>query len=389
MLLRVLLVTDFTESFAHRLVEGIIKYSRRDQQWALFRMPLAYKKQIGIAGVVKWAKEWKADAVIGLFDETDDVSLFRQNGIIALAQDYKKRFSNIPNITGNFKEMGRMAARFYLERGFRNFGFFGYNDVCWSDERCDGFREEIEKAGYGDSLYTYQVQDIEFLWMYDKERLRAWLRMIPKPIGIMACDDNQGNNLIEACHIVGIKIPSEVSVIGVDNDEQLCDQGSTSLSSIHVDIVEGGYRVAEAIEKMVANPDAPMEDIVMEPVRIINRMSTAAFGTDDMQIRKAILYIHGNYHKKITVNDVVDQVAMSRRLLERRFKDVTGKTLYEYISDLKLKHFAEMLLETDEQIASIALSLGEIDTKSISRRFKQIYGETPLQWREKHRTKTI
>jgi LacI family transcriptional regulator len=79
------------------------------------------------------------------------------------------------------------------------------------------------------------------------------------------------------------------------------------------------------------------------------------------------------------------EAALSRRLLERRFKDVTGKTLYEYITELKLKYFAEQLQETDEQVMSIALSMGENDTKSIARRFKQIYGCTPLQWREKQR----
>ena len=124
---------------------------------------------------------------------------------------------------------------------------------------------------------------------------------------------------------------------------------------------------------------------VLRPVKIIGRMSTAAFATDDMQIRKAILYIHRNYQKKISVKDVMGEVALSRRLLERRFKSVTGQTLYQYISELKIKHFAEMLLDTDDQVVNIALSLGETDTKSISRRFKQFYGCSPHAWREQQR----
>ena len=226
------------------------------------------------------------------------------------------------------------------------------------------------------------------VWYYQRNRLREWLETIPKPIAIMACDDNQGENLIEACHAAGIKIPSEVSVMGVDNDETLCSLGSTTLSSIQVDIEEGGRQTAALLERLVTDPSAPAKDVVLQPMKIVNRMSTAAFATQDQQILRAILFIHRNVRKKISVADVTAEAALSRRLLERRFKDVTGKTLYEYITELKLKDFAEQLVETDEQVMTIALSMGENDTKSISRRFKQLYGCTPLQWRETQRKKT-
>lgn len=383
-MLRLLIISDFTEAFPSKLLKGIVKYSRRKEQWSICRMPPAYKKLIGIPGVVRWAKQWGADAVIGQFEETDDVGLFAVNGIVAVAQDYKQRFTTIPNITADYLGTGRMAARFYLEHGFRHFGYFGFRNVCWSDERCEGFRRELEEAGFGDSLYTYNLQEIDNLWFYEREKLADWLNAIPKPIAIMACDDNQGNNLVEACHTAGIKIPSEVSILGVDNDELLCSLGSTPLSSIQVDIEDGGYRTAELIEQRVLNPDAPLRDVVLKPLKIIGRMSTAAYATDDVQIQKAIQFIHRNDNKKISVEDVMGEVALSRRLLERRFKKVTGQTIYQYITDLKLKHFAEMMLNSDEQLTNIAITLGESDTKSISRRFKQIYGCSPSQWREKN-----
>ncbi|MBO4918413.1 MAG: DNA-binding transcriptional regulator [Bacteroidales bacterium] len=383
-MLRLLIITDFTESFARKLLKGIVDYSRTKEQWVICRMPPAYKAQIGIPGVVRFAKDWGADAVIGQFEETDDVGLFAKNGIAAVAQDFKKRFTSIPNITADYIGTGRMAARFYIDRGFRNFGFFGFNHVCWSDERLEGFRREVEEAGFGDSFYPYNLQDIDHLWYYERDKMAEWLRMIPKPIGIMACDDNQGNNLIEACHSAGVKIPSEVSVMGVDNDELLCNLGSTTMSSISVDIEEGGWKTAELIERMVSFPGAPVEDVVLNPVKIVGRMSTAAFATDDDQIQKAVQFIHRNYQKKISVKDVTAEVALSRRLLERRFKSVTGQTIYQYITDLKIKHFSEMLLNTGDQVINIALSLGENDTKSIARRFKQLYGCTPHEWREIH-----
>lgn len=382
-MLRLLIISDFTEAFPSKLLSGIVRYSRRKEQWVICRMPPAYKSLIGIPGVVKWAKDWGADAVIGQFEQNDDVGLFARNGIVCVAQDFKQRFKNIPNITADYIGTGRMAARYYLERGFKHFGFFGFNQVCWSDERCEGFRREVESAGIGATMHIYNLQDIDHLWYYERDKLREWLRSIPKPIGIMACDDNQGNNLVEACHSAGVKIPSEVSVMGVDNDELLCSLGSTALSSIYVDIEDGGYRTAELIEQLVTNPDIRVGDVVLRPIKVIERISTAAFATDDVQIQKAVKFIHQNYQKKISVSDVMEEVALSRRLLERRFKSVTGQTLYQYISDQKIRHFAEMLHDTNDQVVNIALSLGETDTKSISRRFKQIYGCSPVEWREK------
>ena len=371
-MLRLLIISDFTEAFPSKLLKGIVQYSRRKEQWSICRMPPAYKKLIGIPGVVRWAQSWGADAVIGQFEETDDVGLFAVNGIVAVAQDFKQRFATIPNITADYIGTGRMAARFYLERG----------NVCWSDERCDGFRQEVEASGNGNAFYTYNLQDIDNLWFYEQDKLTDWLRSIPKPIGIMACDDNQGNNLVEACHAAGIRIPSEVSILGVDNDELLCSLGSTPLSSIQVNIEEGGYQTAALIERRVLHPDAPLEDVVLKPLKIIGRMSTAAYATHDDQIQKAIQFIHRNVMRKISVEDVTGEVALSRRLLERRFKKITGQTIYQYITDVKLKQFAQMMTDTDDQLINIAISLGENDTKSISRRFKQIYGCTPIQWRE-------
>lgn len=380
-MLRLLFITDFTESFANKLLKGIINYSRERNQWSICRMPSYYKKAIGIPGILKWAQDWSVDAVIGRFEENDNINMILENGIVVVAQDFKKRFRKIPNITADYISTGRMAARFYLDRGFCNFGFFGLNDVCWSDERCEGFKMEIKEAGHGKSFFEYSMQDIDNHWYYERDKLTKWLKDLPKPIGIMACDDNQGNNLIEACNSAGIRIPSEVSIIGVDNDDLLCNLSIPTLSSISVDIEEGGYRAAQLIEQLVSNPYAEYKDIILKPIKVVSRISTAAYATDDVEIQKAVMFIHQNRHRKTSVNDVVEHTALSRRLLEIRFKEVVGKSIYQYISDLKIKTFTEMLLDTNEQVINIALSLGESDTKSISKKFKALYGCSPNEYR--------
>jgi len=383
--MRLLIISDFTESFAYRLMKGIVNYSREHGQWEICRMPPAYKKAIGIAGVVDWAKRWEADAVIGQFDHNDNLSLFRDKGIVVIAQDYKRRFVNYPNITADYIETGSMAARLFLEKGFRNFGFFGFRDVCWSDERCQGFRQTVEQLGCCDSFALYQMQDIDNLWYYERETLKKWLNNLKKPVAIMACDDNQGSNLIDACNSIGIKIPDDVSVIGVDNDEMVCSLNTPMLSSIQIDIERGGYQTAELIDRLVNHPDSPVQDIVLKPVKVVDRISTASFATNDREIQMAVKFIHQNLHRKITVKDILAEVPLSRRLLERRFREVTKESIYQYITKMRVKLFAEMLIDTNEQVINIAINLGESDTKGIARKFKAQYGCTPGQWRELHK----
>lgn len=384
--MRLLIITDFTESFAYKLLKGIVSYCREKEQWEICRMPPSYKKSLGIHGVVEWAKNWGADAVIGQFDVNEDVSLFARNGIVAVAQDYVRRFTEIPNITADYFGTGHMAADHFIEKGFKNYAFFGFRDVCWSDERYEGFRKAVEQAGYGANFYAYRMQDINTLWYYERGKLTDWLRSLPKPVAIMACDDNQGSNLIDACNSIGIKMPAEVSILGVDNDEMVCSLNTPSLTSIHVDIENGGYKTAALIEKLVGNPGLKVEDIILKPVKVVGRISTASYATDDEQIQKAVKFIHQNLNKKIAVKDVMKEVALSRRLLERRFKSVTGESIYQYISRFKVKLFADLLLDTNEQVINIAMNLGENDSKSISRKFKNVYGMAPNEWREAHRT---
>lgn len=379
---RLLFITDYTEQFAYRLLRGIINYSKESDRWVVYRMPLAYKRDMGIKGLISWCKKWKADVVIGQFDEGDEVSLFRENGIVALAQDYFVKFKEIPNITADYHHTGEMAAEHFLNRGFRNFGFFGYKGVCWSDERFEGFAEKIRKAGFSDRLFIYDSQNLENLWYYEASSLAKWLKNLPKPIAIMACDDNQGNLLLNACNTFGIGIPDEVAVIGVDNDEVLDNLSDPTLSSIDVDIELGGYNAADMAVRMMKDPDYKGEDIVLRPISIITRMSTSVFATKDKEVVKALRFISQNTEKKISVPDILKEVPLSRRLLETRFKQATGDTIYSYISRQRIERFAYLLLHSNETIAEIAYKMDEDDPKSFCRRFKSIKGCTPSEFRD-------
>lgn len=380
---RLLLITDFTEMFAFRLLDGILQYSRENsERWVVCKMPPAYKNELGIDGVVRWALKWKADVVIAQFEDEDDVSLFEKNGILAIAQDYRHRFSTIPNITADYLGTGKMAAEFFLKKGFYNFAFFGYNQVCWSDERCQGFRDTVERSGRCKSFSFYDSQKIDSLWFYEAEGLDQWLKSLPKPVAVMCCDDTQASILLQACQSCGVKTPEDVVVIGVDNDHIMCHLCSPSLTSIDVDIERGGYEVARMASRIIRQNDIKAHDIVLQPIKVCERMSTSVYATKDTNVLKALVFIHQHIEKKINVSDVLEVVPMSRRLLEQRFKAEVGETIYSYISRMRVARFAHLLQVTSDPINEIALRMDEEDSKTLSRRFKELMGCTPLEYRK-------
>ena len=223
---RVIFLTDFSEAYARELLLGMARYAHDTAQaWSLCRLPLSIRDKFGIEAVVEWAVRMKADAVIGQFYNTDNVGLFRENGIIAIAQDFKKRFTTIPNITGPHHLAGRMAAEYFLKKGFRNFAFYGTRGIDFSDERCQGFRETVEQANPDFTFSSLRSGAQNDLWYYDTAQLITWLQSLPKPVAIMACDDNQAYHITEAClQIEGggnSRIPNDIAILGVDNDHHL------------------------------------------------------------------------------------------------------------------------------------------------------------------------
>ncbi|MEE3465615.1 MAG: XylR family transcriptional regulator [Candidatus Cryptobacteroides sp.] len=378
------MITDFTEQFSYKLLRGIMAWSRRQEQpWVVCKMPPSYKREIGIPRVVEWAKNWRADVVVGQFDPDDDVTLFRKNGIVAIAQDYITQFEEIPNLTGDYYLTGAMAARRLCGHGFKHFGFFGYENVCWSDGRLKGFQETLQKEYHIDDLHIFTDRQLSSLWSYDTSALQQWLHSLPKPIAIFACDDNQAEILLETCQAAGINVPLEVAIIGVDNDEVTCNLTSPAISSVNMDIEKAGFELAQMVTHMVQDSTYPGEDIVIRPVAVVARGSTGIQATDDPIVASAMRFIYQNRMRKILVADVLREVPVSRRLLEQRFKAVTGASLYTVISNLRIDYFAQQLITSSDTVSEIAARMDEPDTKSLSRRFRTLKGCTPTEYRKK------
>lgn len=386
-MVRLIFLSDFTEAYAHHLLQGILTYAKQKDQeaWVVCRMPPSYKETYGIKGVVEWAKKWDANAIIGRFNHDDDIDLFRRNGIIAIAQDFKRRFNNIPNITSNYHDTGRLAAQFFIEKGYKHFAFYGYKDTVWSDERCEGFYEGVKEAGYGKNFHTYTNQQLETLWYYDTTPLLNWLNQLPQQTAVFCCDDNQGNKITEICKSNRIQIPEHLAVLGVDNDTTLCELSDPPLSSIHLDIEAGGYETAELIMNLMKQKDFQPQDVIIKAISIINRASTNSFATNDIYINEALEFIHSNLDKALNVTDLVKKLPLSRRLLEMRFKKVTGRSVYNYIIYNRIEEFARKIHETDKPINEIATEMEFYNYSNLVQQFKQIKGCTPTEFRKRNK----
>ena len=384
---RVLMMTDFTESYGNKLLQGIIKYSHEHSPWVVGKIPLSFRDGNQLKTAAEIADHWKADAIIGQFRSFEDIRPFQEKGIIPVAQDFLQSFPGIINITGDYLEAGRMAARYFMEHGLRHFAYYGLNGVVWSDGRRDGFME-VAARDAGAPLRKSDIREIKNLktsWWYNTEKLIHWLRSLPKPVGIYCCDDNKAYNIIEACsqsQQTGLRIPEDILLLGTDNDETVCQLCMPQLSSVALDVEIAGYQVAALIEYLLNLPPGERSkhysDIIVRPTHIVTRHSTDALMNDNPYISKILQYIENNIGKSLRVEDLVALVPMSRRTLEETFSKSMGTSIYRYIIQTRVSRFQKLILGGLSP-SQAAMELG-LEYKSLSREFKRQTGLSPKEF---------
>ncbi|RHJ91787.1 xylose operon transcription regulator XylR [Parabacteroides bouchesdurhonensis] len=379
---RILLLTDFSSGYSRSLLKGIVRYSNEFGPWVFYKMPLYYKMLYGEKGVMEWVVKWRIDAIIAQLEDID-VGQLRKLNIPIIVQNYHDRTDDVSNLTGDYFNTGVMAADFFLMRGYRNFAFYGFSDTIWSRERGQGFKTKVEEAGFSVCFFEEDKQQKE-LWVYNPLELGEWLKSLPKPVALFACDDSFALQISETCNLCNIQIPDEVTVLGVDNDQLICNISNPPLSSIVLDVENGGYRAAQMLHKLINKEIAEPTDIVINPIRIEYRKSTEKYAVLDKNINTVFKYIEDNYMHPISVNDLIKQLPLSRRVLERKFKQETGISIYQYIQQYRIKRFANLLVTTDKPLAEIALMAGFDDYKNVFRIFRKYMSVSPIYYRKQY-----
>ena len=380
-MIKILLLIDYSSEFNRGLLKGIIHYSKDFGPWIFYRLPSFYKTLYGREGVIEWAKEWKADAIIGQWD-IEKINLLKELNIPIILQNYKERSSYFSNLTGDYYATGIMAAKFFAQKRFRNFAFYGNKGVVWSKERAEGYRQEIEKIG-GNYFY-FETEDLgDDQWGKDHIQLDEWLLSLPKPIALFACDDSFALQISEICKINNINIPKEIALLGVDNDELICNLSDPPISSIVLDVERGGYEAGRLLHQLIKKEKKEPFNIVINPIRIETRLSTERYIVSNQYILSVVKYIEKNFATDISINDLTKLVPLSRRILEVKFKEELGTSIYQFIIYYRLEYFSQLLLTTDKTLLDIALQSGFNDCKNISRTFKKFKNCTPNEYKQK------
>ena len=253
----------------------------------------------------------------------------------------------------------------------------------WSRDRATSFAKYIKEAGYKTHFYKRPRSKALRSWENEQGRVAEWLRSLPRPIGLMACNDECGQNVIEACKQAGFRVPEEVAVIGVDNDELVCDLSDPPLSSVALNTERAGYEAAELLDKLMHGEEMNDQVIIDQATHIATRQSTDMLSIGDHDVAKAVNYIRRHARQTIRVSDVVAATTTSRRGLQQRFRKVLGRSVHDEIRRVRIQQVMQMLVETNLPVSRIARMLGYTGFEHISRYFRQEMSMSPLTYRKK------
>lgn len=378
-MVRVILLIDCASEFDRKLLRGMMRYSRENGPWLFYRMPSGFKwGEDREEWILEWARTWKADAIIGRWDEVK-VNLLSRLNIPIVLQNNNTRSDIYSNLTGDYEGTGRMAASYFRKKLFRDYAFFGIKDIIWSEERCSGFKDEVLKSGGRFRSYLVEPSDMD-----DRQKITAWLDSLPKPVAMFCCDDAHALVITETCKMAGIRIPEDVSLLGVDNDDLLCNISDPPISSIDLDVENGGYMTCRHLHEYLDGKRTAPFNVVINPTGIVQRKSSLLYNISDPYVEKIMKYIDEMYDTDLQVDELFGMVPLSRRSIEMRFKSETGTTVYQYIISSRVEHFAYLLATTDRPVTDIAYEVGFKDSSNIARIFKKFKGCSPIEYRRKN-----
>lgn len=381
-MIKVLVLIDSTAEFSRRFLTGLIQYANENGPWIFYRLPSYYKALYGEAGIVERIKEWEIDAVIAQW-EYEGVDFLDQLDIPVFLQSYKNISGRFSRISGDYIGAGVMAAQFFAKRYFKNFAFYGNKNFFWSRARAEGYRREVERIK--GSYYYFESELLDSMqWSREHVELDNWLQGLPKPVALFACDDNFALQVSEMCKVNNINIPDELSLLGVDNDELICNLSHPSISSIVTDDENGGYQTGKMLQNLILNKNNIPFNINIDPVRIELRQSTEKYNISDSYVKTVLNYIHENIRLNISIDELTAIVPLSRRNLEKKFREATGTSVHQFILDKKVDLISTELLTTDKDLLDIAIETGFNDVRNVYRIFKKYTGYTPVSFRKKY-----
>lgn len=370
---KVALLIETSNAYARGLLAGVVGYIREHHPWSLYLSEHNRGDK-----VPSWLTRWSGHGIIARIENSAIAEALSRLNVPMVDMSAARLLPHLPWFETDDVAIAHLAAEHLLERGFKNFAFAGDSRFNWSNWREEHFKNSIRATGYPCSIYRAPKKSAA---EDEVEHLAEWIRGLPKPVGVMACYDFRGQQVLDACRRLDIAVPDEVAVIGVDNDELLCELADPPLTSVVPNTYRTGYEAAALLDQMIGGRKIRGETHLIPPLGVITRQSTDVLAIDDRNIARAIHFIRKNACNGINVQDVVRAVPQSRRLMEKRFKKLLGRTPHEEILRVQLDRVKELLTQTDLPLEEIAQRAGFSHVEYLSVAFKREVGMPPSKYR--------
>jgi len=381
---RVALLVESSRAYGRGVLLGVAKFVRAHEPWSVFFQDLNLCDD-----TPDWLRHWKGEGIITRLENADIVRVIQRLKVPAVYLRHVRPAARTPCVLTDNSAVSRLCFEHLKERGFRHFAFCGFNGADYSDERRDAFVKFVAGAGrqchvYSDTapLPNGNTAKYEGLGLKDGDEVARWVQSLPKPVGMMTCNDMRGQQVLDACRALSVLVPEEVAVVGVDNDEVVCTLSEPPLSSVVPDTERIGYEASVLLAQMMAGGRPPANSkVFIAPRGIITRRSTEVLAMEDRQIAAVARFIHEHACEGIDVSDVLRVAPLSRSTLDRRFIQIMGHSPKDEILRVRLNRAKQLLAETDFSQALIAEKVGFEHVEYLSRIFKKRVGKTPSEYR--------
>lgn len=298
--------------------------------------------------------------------------------VVDILGDHEDR--TLPLVHTDDAAIAKVALRHLIGQGFGRFAFCGIEETRWSVLRGENFRREVEKLGTTLPMITIPKLQQDS-GRTAAEKIEQWLATLTLPVGVFVSCDHIAPLLLEACGRLGLTVPENLAVVGVNNDTVACNVCSPTLSSIDASHFEIGYRAARLLNDLLEGGKPPKNPIYVAPTRLVVRGSSGELAISDPLIARAARFINRNAGSPIGVDDVVSSVPLSRRELQRRFRQLTGRTIHASILDARMTIAKRLLGNPEYTVDAVAELSGFGSRQHFAKTFKTQTGVTPATFR--------
>jgi LacI family transcriptional regulator len=378
---RIALLMSQDAGFHRQVLLGIRAYAGHAKRWLFHNAPPSMATLRPLA-------EWNPHGIIA---HLDDVKVAR--AILKLARPVVDTACmlpglGIPTVDVDHAVVARLAAEHFLARGYRHFGYFGSRLAHYSQVRLAGFRAAVEQAGF-----EVQACHVEYLprlserasWKSVNAQVRQWLRGLAKPVAVLADHDVAAHDLADMCQLLGLRVPDEVAILGVDNDELECQLAFPPLSSVAIPAEQIGFEAAKRLDRMLAGHRVTSDVVYLPPLHIVTRHSTSTFAVDEPIVTAALHYIRNHLGEPLKVTKIAAEVVVRRRVLEQKFRSLLGRSVLAEIHRARVERVKELLATSELPMSAVAEQSGFLSPQRMAIVFRKLTDRSPGEYRREVR----